>query len=124
MADAILVLNAGSSSLKFSVFLNGDLPRPLLRGQLEGILTQPRFAADAGRRDPFRDDVLWGPESRAQLKRDGPGQGGAGGVGALPGVRAGAERDSRARPFPGTIKTRAAGGLKDFDLLLNEATRR
>ena len=25
---------------------------------------------------------------------------------------------------PGPIKTRAAGGLKDFDLLLNEAARR
>jgi acetate kinase len=45
MADAILVLNAGSSSLKFSVFLGGDPPEPLLRGQLEGLLTQPRFVA-------------------------------------------------------------------------------
>src|SRR5947209_13183861 len=45
MADALLVLNAGSSSLKFSVFLDGDPPRPLLRGQLEGILTRPRFVA-------------------------------------------------------------------------------
>jgi acetate kinase len=40
-----VVLNAGSSSLKFSVFLDGDPPRPLFRGQLEGILTRPRFAA-------------------------------------------------------------------------------
>jgi acetate kinase len=45
MADALLVLNAGSSSLKFSVFLDGDPPIPLLRGQLEGILTRPRFVA-------------------------------------------------------------------------------
>lgn len=45
MAEAILVLNAGSSSLKFSVFLNGDPLRPLLRGQLEGLFTQPRFVA-------------------------------------------------------------------------------
>jgi acetate kinase len=45
MSDALLVLNAGSSSLKFSVFLNEEPPRPLLRGQLEGLLTQPRFAA-------------------------------------------------------------------------------
>jgi acetate kinase len=45
MADAILVLNAGSSSLKFSVFLDGDQPRPLLRGQLEGLYTQPHFVA-------------------------------------------------------------------------------
>jgi acetate kinase len=40
-----VVLNAGSSSLKFSVFLDGDPPRPLFRGQLEGILTRPRFLA-------------------------------------------------------------------------------
>jgi acetate kinase len=45
MADALLVLNAGSSSLKFSVFLDGDPPEPLLRGQVEGLLTEPRFEA-------------------------------------------------------------------------------
>ena len=45
MADAILVLNAGSSSLKFSVFLHGETPEPLLRGQLEGLFTQPHFVA-------------------------------------------------------------------------------
>jgi acetate kinase len=45
MSDALLVLNAGSSSLKFSVFLNEAMPRPLLRGQLEGLLTQARFVA-------------------------------------------------------------------------------
>jgi len=45
MPDALLVLNAGSSSLKFSVFLAGDPPQPVLRGQLEGLLTQPRFWA-------------------------------------------------------------------------------
>jgi acetate kinase len=45
MADAILVLNAGSSSLKFSVYLEGDPPQPLLRGQLEGLSTAPHFVA-------------------------------------------------------------------------------
>jgi acetate kinase len=45
MANAILVLNAGSSSLKFSVFLDGEPPVPFLRGQLEGLFTQPRFVA-------------------------------------------------------------------------------
>jgi acetate kinase len=45
MADAILVLNAGSSSLKFSVFLDGEPPGLLLRGQLEGLLTEPHFVA-------------------------------------------------------------------------------
>lgn len=48
MSDALLVLNAGSSSLKFSVFLDEDPPQPLLRGQLEGLLTQPRFVARNG----------------------------------------------------------------------------
>jgi acetate kinase len=45
MADVTLVLNAGSSSLKFSLFLDGDPPEPLVRGQLEGLFTQPRFVA-------------------------------------------------------------------------------
>jgi acetate kinase len=45
MSDALLVLNAGSSSLKFSVFLDDDPPRPLLRGHIEGLLTSPRFMA-------------------------------------------------------------------------------
>jgi acetate kinase len=45
MAEAILVLNAGSSSLKFSVFLDGEPPGLLLRGQLEGLSTEPRFLA-------------------------------------------------------------------------------
>lgn len=48
MADAILVLNAGSSSVKFSVFLDGASPTPLLRGQLEALFTKPHFVA----RDP------------------------------------------------------------------------
>jgi len=47
MTDAILVLNAGSSSLKFSVFLDrcGGVPQLALRGQIEGILTRPFFCA-------------------------------------------------------------------------------
>jgi acetate kinase len=48
MRDALLVLNAGSSSLKFSVFLDEDPPRLVLRGQLEGLLTRPRFVARRG----------------------------------------------------------------------------
>jgi acetate kinase len=46
MPDAILALNAGSSSLKFSVFLDrAEKPEPLLCGQFEGLLTHPRFEA-------------------------------------------------------------------------------
>jgi acetate kinase len=46
VAEAILVLNAGSSSLKFSTFLlkDGDLESSL-RGQAEGLYTSPRFEA-------------------------------------------------------------------------------
>jgi len=46
MKDAILVLNAGSSSIKFSVFVehatNLDL---LMKGQIEGLYTAPKFSA-------------------------------------------------------------------------------
>ena len=46
MAEAILVLNAGSSSLKFSVFLSRGAELDLwLRGQGEGLYTAPRFVA-------------------------------------------------------------------------------
>jgi acetate kinase len=46
MMDAILVLNAGSSSIKFSLFLaqTGQL-QLRLRGQIEGLYTAPRFIA-------------------------------------------------------------------------------
>ncbi len=45
MIDAILVLNAGSSSLKFSVFREAEPPEPVLRGQVEGLTSRPRFVA-------------------------------------------------------------------------------
>jgi len=46
MTDAILVLNAGSSSIKFSVFLvQSDRLELLLNGQTEGLYTAPRFKA-------------------------------------------------------------------------------
>ncbi|WER50356.1 acetate/propionate family kinase [Cupriavidus sp. WKF15] len=46
MADVILVLNAGSSSIKFSAFgAHGDEPDLLLRGSIEGIYTSPAFRA-------------------------------------------------------------------------------
>src|SRR6516164_2022816 len=46
MTDAILVLNAGSSSIKFSVFLaeRGELQLHF-SGQLEALFTSPRFVA-------------------------------------------------------------------------------
>ena len=49
MKDAILVLNTGSSSVKFSVFVVDTQALKLeLRGQLDGLFTSPRFVA----RDP------------------------------------------------------------------------
>ena len=46
MADAIAILNAGSSSLKFSVFAeHGDECELIARGQAEGLYTAPRFVA-------------------------------------------------------------------------------
>ncbi|HEX9181022.1 MAG TPA: acetate kinase, partial [Burkholderiales bacterium] len=46
MSDAILVLNAGSSSIKYSVFVDNSAgPELLVRGQLEGLYTAPRFEA-------------------------------------------------------------------------------
>jgi acetate kinase len=52
MADAIVVINAGSSSLKFSLFVvRADDLALDLRGQIEGLYTAPKFAAkdSAGR---------------------------------------------------------------------------
>jgi acetate kinase len=46
MSDAIVVLNAGSSSLKFSLFLlRGHELELTSRGQVEGLYTDPRFTA-------------------------------------------------------------------------------
>ncbi len=47
MTDAILVINAGSSSIKFSLYLGTDGGRPVLNshGQVEGIHVSPHFAA-------------------------------------------------------------------------------
>jgi len=45
MSDAFLILNAGSSSLKFSVFGGAPALEPLIRGQVEGLGAAPRFRA-------------------------------------------------------------------------------
>ena len=58
MRDALLVLNAGSSSLKFSVFLDDDPPRPLLRGQIEGLLDAAALPG-ARRRAPSIAEKEW-----------------------------------------------------------------
>jgi acetate kinase len=49
MADAIAVLNAGSSSIKFSLFaVRGEALELVLRGQIEGLYTSPRFITQDG----------------------------------------------------------------------------
>ena len=49
MSVSILVLNAGSSSIKFVLFAEreGELD-PVVRGQIEGLYTAPRFVARDG----------------------------------------------------------------------------
>jgi acetate kinase len=48
MANAIVVLNAGSSSIKFSLFLEKDgTLEPDVRGQVEGLYTNPHFVSKA-----------------------------------------------------------------------------
>jgi acetate kinase len=58
--DAIAVLNAGSSSLKFSLFgERGSELELIARGQAEGLYTAPRFAAKAGNGKTL-DEKSWG----------------------------------------------------------------
>jgi acetate kinase len=57
MADALLVLNAGSSSIKFSVFADeGADPRLVFRGQVEAIYTSPRFSAETAAGDSLGEN--------------------------------------------------------------------
>lgn len=57
MSDAILVVNAGSSSIKFALFGLPPAPGALLRGQIEEIGRAPRFrlSGDADARCPPPD---------------------------------------------------------------------
>jgi len=48
MTDTILVLNAGSSSLKYAVFEQSDALRPLLRGTISSLDARPRMAVWEG----------------------------------------------------------------------------
>jgi acetate kinase len=75
MSDVILVLNAGSSSLKFTLFdVGGEEPSVLCSGQISGIGTSPRFeagcftATETARWDKDTWDGETGP-SREELLR-------------------------------------------------------
>ena len=55
--DTILVVNAGSSSVKFQVF-GADrerVPKRLIKGQMDGIGTRPRLRAEAADKTPLID---------------------------------------------------------------------
>jgi acetate kinase len=69
MADAIAVLNAGSSSVKFSVFAaHDDSLRLQVRGQIEGLFTAPKFVAK-GADGAVLGEKKWGEGTR--LGHDG-----------------------------------------------------
>ena len=55
--DTILVVNAGSSSVKFQTFehANSDDPQRLIKGQVDGIGTRPRLRAESRDGKPLID---------------------------------------------------------------------
>ena len=62
--DAILVVNAGSSSVKFQIFdqkVSGD-PQRLIKGQFDGIGTRPRLRAEARDGKPLIDTTYTAQE--------------------------------------------------------------
>src|ERR1700761_9592408 len=69
MADVILVLNAGSSSIKFSVFdAANDALALELHGQIEGLYTAPRFTAEDAQ-GVSAEEKVW--ERGVELGHDG-----------------------------------------------------
>ena len=60
MADAIVVLNAGSSSIKFSLFaLGGKDLQVVAGGQIEGLFTSPKFVSK-GEKGKVLSEKSWG----------------------------------------------------------------
>jgi acetate kinase len=54
--DAILVVNAGSSSVKFQIFgIEGGALQRLIKGQIDGIGTRPRLSAERNDRSSLVD---------------------------------------------------------------------
>ncbi len=61
MTETILVLNAGSSSIKFQLFAvagQGQLERRM-KGQVEGIGTRPRLVAKGSKGDGPDPSETW-----------------------------------------------------------------
>jgi acetate kinase len=64
MSTAIVVLNAGSSSLKFSLFAqSGNALELRVRGQAEGLTTAPRFVAKDARGETLASHS-WGESAK------------------------------------------------------------
>src|SRR5829696_5357058 len=57
--DTILVVNAGSSSVKFQAFAveSAGEPQRLIKGQVDGIGTRPRLRAEDAEKRPLIDRV-------------------------------------------------------------------
>jgi acetate kinase len=68
--DAILVVNAGSSSVKFQIFelANSGDPQRLIKGQVDGIGTRPRLRAEARDGKPLIDKT-YAPGDIADVPR-------------------------------------------------------
>jgi acetate kinase len=65
--DAILVVNAGSSSVKFQIFgIEGDALRRLIKGQLDGIATRPWLSA-TGSDNSSLADKTYAPDEIADV---------------------------------------------------------
>jgi acetate kinase len=67
MTDSILVINAGSSSVKFRLFsaVGGDALQLELRGQVDGVGVRPRLVAKAGDGAAIVDESFPAPEVKA-----------------------------------------------------------
>ncbi|MER2600737.1 MAG: acetate/propionate family kinase [Candidatus Competibacter phosphatis] len=61
MDQGILVINAGSSSIKFAVFTDGGLPEPklLFKGQMEGLGSDPGFQVKDATGQKFDERDEW-----------------------------------------------------------------
>jgi acetate kinase len=74
MPEAILVLNAGSSSIKFSVYALAQADRLSLdsKGQVEGIGSRPHFMADDADGASLRDEFfeITGPDGHGEAMRN------------------------------------------------------
>lgn len=68
--ECLLVLNAGSSSLKLSVYRRKASWDLEARGRVEGIGTSPRFSAWDGAGAPLADEPLAGPVRDARTALD------------------------------------------------------